>query len=270
MSHVKQINEHLARAKGYFHRHDVVRCLLSLISATKALVEAPQVVGRDKQAMQMAMAELAQLLGRTEEAAEHMPGGYDYTRGQEKPFLRDTVTFYKSLDAAAKREQELQTQARKLQMDRLLLRAGKSLEAGKLGDAMQHYDEAVSLYEDEHIIFTMIARALLGSDAKGSTEAALPWSKRAVQADPNNSIAHLALGNALHAAGQDTEALAACQHGLAAVGEHPELLLLLAQLEEQAGQKEQALAHYQATLSHESIDYLMRKKAKAGIARLSP
>lgn len=268
MSTVKQINEHLARAKGYFHRHDVMRCLLSVTHAAKDLVGSPQIVGRDKQTIQMAMAELAQLLSRTEEAQTHMPEGYNYAKGQEKAFFRNSVEFYKKLSEAIKRDEAMQTQARKLKMDRLLLRAGKSLEAGKLAEAMQSYDEAASLCVDEHIIFTMIARALLGSDAAGSTEAALPWAKRAVQADPENIVAHLALAHALHATGQGAEALAACRNGVAKLGDNPELLLLMAQLEEQDGQKEQALAHYQATLTHDSIDYTMRKKAKAGLARL--
>lgn len=268
MPTAKEVMEHLARAKGTFHRHDIPRCLVSLANGLKALLDSPAIVGRDKQSAQMAVAELAQLLARTEEAQEFMLEGYSYERGKEKGFLSDTITFYKRIDHAAKQEKEAQTQARKLQMDRLLIRGGKMLGHGKLQEALGQFDEAAGLYKDEHIIFTMIARRLLQAELPGSAEAALPWAKRAVESDGGNSASHVVLAQTFLALGDETAARDACAAGLAAVGPQAEMLLLLAQLEEKAGSEDAALKHYQGVVEHGSTDHLMRKKAQAGISRL--
>lgn len=266
MSTAKEVMENLARAKGYFHRHDVARAVLALAHGLKELVESPQIVGRDKQSIQMAVAELAQLLGRTEEAQEHMLEGLLYERGKEKAFLKDCATFFKRLDAAAKAEQEAQTQARKLRMDRLLLRGGKLLEAGRLPEALQHYDEAASLHQDEDIIFTMIGRRLLEA---GAAEQAAAWLAKAVATKDANISAWLAYGQALKALNRQEEATQACRDGLERIGPRAELYLLLAQLEEQAGRGPEALAHYGAALEQPDTDSQVRSKALSGRKRLA-
>ncbi|WP_144284102.1 tetratricopeptide repeat protein [Megalodesulfovibrio gigas] len=265
MSTAKEVMENLARAKGYFHRHDVPRAVLALAHVLKEFLESPQIVGRDKQTIQMTVAELAQLLGRTEEAQEFMLEGLLYERGKEKSFLKDCATFYKRLDAAAKAEQEAQTQARKLRMDRLMLRGGKFLAAGRLAEALQCYDEAASLHHDEDIIFTMIGRRLLEAEA---SEAALPWLAKAVATKDANITAWLAYGQALKAQNRIEDAAQACRDGLERLGPRAELHLLLAQLEEQAGRKPEALSQYAAALEQPDTDSLVRGKALAGRKRL--
>ncbi|GAB7081215.1 hypothetical protein JCM14635_28880 [Megalodesulfovibrio paquesii] len=258
--------EHLARSKGYFHRHEVARAVLALAHGLKMLVETPTIVGRDKQAVQMAIAEMAQHLGRTEEAQEHMLEGLFYERGKEKAFLNDCATFYKRLDAAAKAEQEAQTQARKLKMDRLMLRAGKLIAAGKLAEAIQHYEEAASLHHDEDIIFTMIGRKLLDA---GAAEQALPWLTRAVGTKDASVVAYLSHAQALKTLGQTHEALKACRDALDRLGPRAELYLLQAQLHEQASQANEALAAYKSALDQPDTDSQVRMKALAGCKRLS-
>lgn len=265
MSLVKEVSEHLARAKGYFHRHDVARSLRALATAIKQLLDSPAIVGRDKQTVQMGILELHQLLGRTEEVQRLRPEGLPYERGKERQLLLDLLGILKLLDEEARREQETQTQTRKLRMDRLLLRAGRLLEEQKLQEALNCYEECASLHVDEDIVFTMIGRRLLDA---GAAAQALPWLKRAVTTDAENVNAHAALAKTLELQGDLAEARLVLQQGLERLGPQADLLLPLAMLEEQAGDAAAAQAHYKATLTQAGSDHAMRRKAKTALARL--
>ena len=77
MADLKSIKEELARAKGYFHRHEILRSMISVAAALKAVIGAP-LYGRDKLEVGSALAEMVCLLNRADEVKKYAGGELKY------------------------------------------------------------------------------------------------------------------------------------------------------------------------------------------------
>lgn len=179
MQGAKAAKENLARAKAYFQRHEVLRCIEAVVLALQAVQGG--VTGTDKLAVDSALREIMTLLSRTEEVRHYFPKGLAFQPGTEKPLLRALSQMLERIRAAQLRESYTQTLERKQKLDKLLGYGKKLLEAGKVADADGAFAEAVECYVDEHVLFRMIGEACL---AAKQPRMAAKYLKRGVKVDP--------------------------------------------------------------------------------------
>ncbi|MFW5733833.1 MAG: tetratricopeptide repeat protein [Oceanidesulfovibrio sp.] len=204
---MKEAFENLARAKGYYHRHDILRSMAVFAQSLKQAVKGP-LYGTDKARYTGQVSEIVQLLNRTDEVLAHNPDGLDYASGGEKPLFISVVTLLKKLQDEAALASEKETEARKLKIDKLLIRGTRQLQANKPKDAVESFKEAASLYVDEHVLFTIIGSRLVDA---GLHKPALAFLNKAVQVDDGNENAYLALARAKMALGEPDQACAILQ-----------------------------------------------------------
>jgi tetratricopeptide (TPR) repeat protein len=237
MQQTKPILEELARARNHYHRHDVMRCMVSLATALKLTFEG-QFVGRDKSLVENAVLEVVQLLNRTSEVRDHTPKGegLGYVKGDFKSLFKMLLRIVKTIREEQKRESLEQTRARKLQMDTLLLRGGKALENKNLADAEEAFQEAATLYVDEHKLFYVIGNKLL---AAGHPRLALKYLLQGLEKDPDPVLPTLAAAQACGQLKEYDKAEALLLPALKA-NPDPDLFLELAKVQAAANKLKQA------------------------------
>ncbi len=194
MQQTKIIMEELARARNHYHRHDVMRCMVSLATALKQALEV-KVFGREKSLVENAVLEVVQLLNRTSEVRDYCSGeeGLVLARGDLKSLFKSLLFVIRTIREEQKKESLEQTRARKLQMDNLLLRGHKAVDHRHLDDAEEAYQEAVSLYVDEHKLFYVIGSKLLEA---GYPRLALKYLSQGLEKDPEPTMPSLAAAKA--------------------------------------------------------------------------
>ncbi|UZP66814.1 hypothetical protein N1030_14535 [Desulfovibrio mangrovi] len=174
----KMAKEHLARAKAYFQRHDVMRALEAVVNALQIMQRG--ITGPDKTAADSALREMVAQLNRTEEISSRFPKGIPYKPGVEKQLHAVFNQLLQSIRMEQERESYTQTLERKQKLDRLLNYGRKLLEAGKVQDAEGAFQEAVECYVDEHAMFRMMGEACL---AVKQPRMAAKYLKQAVKVD---------------------------------------------------------------------------------------
>jgi predicted Zn-dependent protease len=183
---VKLALEDLARAKIYFHRHDVLRSMLALLAGLKKFLKT-QPLNTERQAVEGVMRELVLLLNRTEEVKQYSERkALSWERKGAKRLLLEIAYTLRAYKEASEKESIEATRERKLKMDQLLLRGQKALEFKKLPEAEEAFQEAVTLYVDEHKLFYMIGSKLMSA---GFARAAIKYLQKGVEVDPDSEKA---------------------------------------------------------------------------------
>lgn len=182
---IKHTREHLARAKAYFTRHETERALLATVSALK-IMASENITGPGKLETDNALHEVVTLLNRTEELRTHFPNGITYRKGIEKPLYAVYSNILKEIQGTTHTQTYEEILARKQKIDKNLNYGKKLLQAGRIKDAQELFDEVTSLYEDEHTVFRLMGKACL--EVK-QTKTALRYLKKAMKVDPFPAIA---------------------------------------------------------------------------------
>ena len=177
----KAAKEHIARAKAYFQRHDVLRAVASVIASLR-LVQGGKVVGVDRIAVDGALKEVLHHLNRTTEVKGMYPRGIQYVKGHEKRVHDELIKLFLELKKAQDSESYDQQLQRKMTLDKAMGRGRRFLAAGKMKDATEAFEEAIKLYVDEHAMFRMIGEWCLASK---QPKVALKYLKKAVTVDPD-------------------------------------------------------------------------------------
>ncbi|TVM15508.1 hypothetical protein DPQ33_14990 [Oceanidesulfovibrio indonesiensis] len=205
---MKEAFENLARAKGYYHRHDILRAMAVFAQGLKQATDS-SMFGTEKMRFTGQAQEIVQLLNRTDEVRTHHPGGLEYSSGNEKTLFIAVVQLLKKLQDEAARASEKETEARKLQIDRLLIRGTRQLQTKNVKEALESFREAAALYVDEHVLFTIIGTRLVDA---GLYKPAITFLSKAIQVDDNNDNAYLALARARMALGEPDQACVILQN----------------------------------------------------------
>ena len=180
----KDIMEELARSRGFFHRHEVLRAMLSLVQALKGMQGAP-IFGHAKTQIVGMVTEMVQHLSRTEEVKRFRPTGLQYDRGQEKKLMAEVVAVLKKIKQEQDTETPEQIRERKLKLDRAIIRGQKLLGVGKLKDAMAMFNESLKFYVDEHMVFFHIGNKLA---AAKQYQAALKFLLKGTEKAPKEAL----------------------------------------------------------------------------------
>lgn len=177
----RQTREFLARAKAYFHRHDVPRALAATAAGAQGVVEGG-IAGRDLTELQGALREMVQLLSRDEEvlarATAIAPRGLTYEKGAEKQLLAMLTSILRVMRDEQEQETYEQAIARKQQLDKLLLHGKRLLEQKKVAQADAVFTEAVNFYRNEHRLFLLMGQAMLEA---GEPKRALRHLRKAME-----------------------------------------------------------------------------------------
>lgn len=179
---IKTIKEHLARARSYFHRHDLERALFSTLQGLGGIIKAgPNLTGRTE--VDSLLRELIGLYSRADEIREFYPNGLTFTKGKERPLYKALQHVLKKLEAARLHKDLEEIRARKLRIDKLLAYGRKLLEVGKVKDAESAFQEAESLYVDEHSLFRLMGEAFYKA---GQHKLATKYLRRAMKTEPDS------------------------------------------------------------------------------------
>lgn len=185
----RQAREFLARAKAYFHRHDVPRALAATAAGVQAVVEGG-FAGRDLTELQGALREMVQLLSRDEDvksrAAAITPRGLVFEKGAERQLLAVLARILRSMRDEQEQESYEQAIARKQQLDKMLLHGKRLLEHKRVAEADEAFSEAINHYRDEHRLFMLMGKAMLDA---GEPRRALRHLRKAVEVDPDTEQA---------------------------------------------------------------------------------
>lgn len=193
----KAAKEHIARAKAYFQRHDVLRTTASIIASLR-LVLAGKVTGLDRITVDSAVKEVLHNLNRVSEVKKMFPRGIMYAKGHEKLVHDSLVKLFLELKKAQDSESYNEQLTRKISLDKALNRGRRFLSGGSLQDATEAFEEAKSLYVDEHSMFRMIGEWC--TECK-QPKMAIRYLKKAVAVDPDTNKAKRALLDAVVATG---------------------------------------------------------------------
>lgn len=224
---VKPIILELARAKSYFHRHEVLRSIMSVATALKAMVKT-QAMGQDRQIIEGALRELVQHLNRTDEVKRYCPkGALTWERGGAKRLFSELAQTLKAIKEESERETIEATRERKLKLDQLLVRGQKSLEYKKLAEAEEAFQEAITLYVDEHKLFYMIGSRLLAADF---SKPAIKYLQKGAEVDPDADSIYFFLAKAYAGQSEFDKAEASLIKAQELFGEDADRLGLLSQI----------------------------------------
>lgn len=237
-SDYRSITEELARAKGHFHHHDVNRALVSLALAMKGAASA-QIFGRQKLELERAVQEMVQLLNRTDDVLQYLPEGIVFAKGGYKKLLGQLAALLQRIKEEAAKESLEATRERKLKMDNLLIRGQKYLENKNLADAAAAFQEAVSLYVDEHKLFFVIGNKLMHA---GIPQQALPYFLKGMEVDSDAENTYISAAKAYEALKQYDKAEQVARKSIKKYGEAPETLEILSLVSLRKGKGKEAYA----------------------------
>ncbi len=185
----RQTREYLARAKAYFHRHDVPRALAATAAGVQGIVDGG-FAGRDLTELHGALREMVQMLSRDEDvktrAAAISPRGLVFEKGTEKQLLAVLARILRSMRDEQEQETYEQAIARKQQLDKLLLHGKRLLEHKKVAEADEAFTEATGHYRNEHRLFLLMGKAMLEA---GEPKRALRHLRKAMEVDPDKAQA---------------------------------------------------------------------------------
>ncbi len=270
----KAVTDELARAKAYYHRHEIKRTMISMATALKAMTTL-QVVGSEKLRMIGTIQELVQSLNRTEEVQKYHPAKtLTYGRGGEKQLLKALLLLLKAIQEAENEESIEATRERKLSLDHFVLRGVKSLENKKLADAEEAFQEAVKLYVDEHKLFFLIGSKLL---AAGFARPSLRYLQKGIEVDPEGEQAFLLAARAYYQLDSVEKAEAVLRAAQERFGDDAERYELLGELLLRQKKIREALAAVRSALEMDpmlprarKVLQAIKKPARPASARRAP
>lgn len=173
---LKVVRENLGRVKAYYLRNDSLRALNCMILGVKEACRVPALPTEIRGLIR----EAAQTLTRDENLKAVLRGPLIYTPGQERQLLAVLADLYKRYLEETQREDRATALARKQKLDQAFNTGVKLLEQKLVSEADASFGEAVTNYKDEHRLFMLIGRALMGA---GEVRRAIPYLKRGTEAD---------------------------------------------------------------------------------------
>ncbi|GAB6036688.1 hypothetical protein JCM15519_12470 [Fundidesulfovibrio butyratiphilus] len=223
----KTIKQDLARCKSYYLRNEDLRALHALGMALKGFVSV-KLAGMDKSEIETQFREAFSNVGKIALVAKLAPKGLPYLKGQEAKLLRYVGALYQKVKEETERVTLEALRERKLKIDQCVLKGQKFLDEGNLLEAQRNFREAVSLYVDEHGLFTLLALKL---QEKGHYKASLEYLKGSIEVTPDNARTYDLLLTALAKTGEDAPGIKVLCDARKKVGDHPLLTATLQKLQ---------------------------------------
>lgn len=177
---IRQIRENFGRVKAYYLKNDTLRAMGVLIVGLK---EAIKLSGGLPTDVRSQLREAVQFINRDEMVKKFSPNGVSYQPSQERQLLISLVDIYKKIQEDNEKEDYEVAKERKQCLDQALNLGLKNLEAGKISEADQCFQEAISFYKNEHRIFFYIAKSLIDA---GQVKRAGVYIKKGLELVPTD------------------------------------------------------------------------------------
>ena len=262
-ANLKVYKEHLARAKGYYHRlergyerGDLLRCLLNVAAGIQVYMQMrKELFGRERMEADNALIVMMNQLDRVDELKVYYPGGVKFQKGKEKLLLAYTLKAVQDLNTMIEQETLEATMARKLKIDQFLNKAQVLLGDNKIELAEERFKWAVEQYVDEHSLFSVIAKKLMEANQVGR---ALKYWERAMDVDPELESVYLMAAEAYEKSGDVSNAEMLLNKALSEFGDKAGTYLQLSQVYLSMGKDQEA--HDAATKTLELDATLVKAK----------
>lgn len=176
----RAIREQLGRVKPYYLRNETLRALNAALMGVKGVAALGMAPSLD---IRGAIREAVQLLSRDEQVKKLLKAPLAYQPGQERQLLAALAALYKAYLEEMNREDHDAALARKQKLDQAFNLGIKLLGQGQVSEADAAFAEAITHYRDEHRVFVLIGKALLGA---GEDKRALPYLRRGMEVCPED------------------------------------------------------------------------------------
>ncbi len=176
----KEVLTNLGRVKAYYNKGNTIEALNHMVLALSDVARTPS--ASVPTSLRSSIREAVQLLARDSVITEGLKNPIMYKPGEEKKLLSFFYTVYKRLVEGPKETRE-ETKARKQKIDKAYLMGLKLLEANKISEADQVFQEAIKYFKDEIHLYKMISTALINA---GQNVRASGYLKKAVTLKPDN------------------------------------------------------------------------------------
>jgi tetratricopeptide (TPR) repeat protein len=223
---IKTIKEHIARAKAYAGRMDVIKTLDSLAAALKVYLVTPA-VGRDKAEIEILFAELMRTLNGMSQMKSLFPSGLSFKRGQEKQFLELVTKTNERIRSAIGRAEVSKVRTYKNSIDKAILAGQKLLEEKNLVEARKIFRRASEEFASEPGVFQDIGSRLLMA---GMVQESVEYLERAIETAPRDPRPYGFLVAAYEALGELEKAEVAVKNALKNFGPSDRIYLRMAKL----------------------------------------
>ena len=177
---ILQIREHLGRVKAYYLKNETLRALASLINGLRGALALPGGLPTD---VRGPLREAVQMVSRDELVKKHSEVQLAYQQGQERQLLAALMTLHQNIEAELNTEDDATATARKLRLDQALNQGLRSLEAGRVSEADEYFQQALANYRDEHRMFFYIGKSLVEANVP---KRALPYLRKGLETNPDD------------------------------------------------------------------------------------
>ncbi len=198
----KTIKEHIARAKAYVGKQDVLRSLHSLCEALGGLLKA-QVFGREKFEIIILIEEVMRLLNQYPEVKEAAGGDLTFPKGQEKTLYLGLRRLLASIQETRARGKQEATRAQKMDLDELILAGQAHLNQKNFLEARKFFRRATERYPEERGVLVDVGQRLLKA---GQFVEAVEYLERGLERDPTDSRSYTHLVTCFEALVEDEKA----------------------------------------------------------------
>lgn len=223
---IKTIREHVARAKAYSSRLDVVKTLDALVEALD-LFSVTQIVGREKFEVTILIDEVLRTLSAMPQLKALFPNGITLVKGQEKQLLARLSMVRDRIKAAIEKAEYEKTYAYKVTIDQALIEAQKLLQDGQTDQARIAFRKAADRFASEPGLLQDVgARMLRGGLAQESIE----FLEQAIKSDPKDPRPYGHLVMALEGLGEVEKALEITKDALRNFGPNDRTYTIMSRL----------------------------------------
>jgi len=222
----KEIREDIARARSYAKKSDYLRTLSCLANAIKGLVTS-QVFGAEKFEIHAHLDEAMRDLNKMKMIKKLFPNGLKYEKGKERAFFQTLMRLHKKLGEAMEKARVTKLRKRLAVLDDNLIKASKLVQADNQIEARKLYSKIAEYFQDIEGINSDIGNRLV---TFGLFPEAVPYLKKALEIQNNDSRAHNALIMSYEGMNENEKAMAAIQDAMRWLGPSEGLYLRLAKL----------------------------------------
>jgi tetratricopeptide (TPR) repeat protein len=182
-SETKVIKEHIARAKSYANRYELLKTLSSLCEALELLLQS-QVFGRDKFEIGILIDEVLRILTSHDSFRELLPAGISFKKGQEKNLYLTLKKIHDHVKNLIEKQELEKTREKMHTIDQLLLEGQAKLDEGETVEARRLFQKVTERFEQDIPGLNVDAGQRLVK--AGQFNDAIPFLERSIELDPKD------------------------------------------------------------------------------------
>jgi tetratricopeptide (TPR) repeat protein len=240
----KAIREHIARAKAYASRFEILKTLASLCDALK-LLGSSKIFGREKFETEILINEVLRTLSGMSQLKSLFPNGLSLKKGQEAKLYRTLRTVHDKIQEAIEQAEMEKMRNYKMSIDKAILAGQKLLDQKNFSDAKRVFRKTADKFADEPGIDQDIGARLTKAGLAGD---ALEYLETALEKDPRDPRPYTYLVMAYEMLGEMEKGIELTKDALRNFGPNDRTYLIQARLYFQMKKWDEAFDAAQAAL----------------------